>query len=384
MRIGMFTDTYTPQINGVVTSINSFVDELKKLGHDVFIFAPELKGSVEHPNVFYFKSFKYPPLPEHQLAYSLSGHFKTFKDLKLDIVHSHTPFSLGLLALFLAKQYRLPLVHTYHTLFAEYVHYVPTALGRKIGVWLSTNASRRYCHSCELTIVPSEAMRQELQKYGVTSEIDVIPTGVGAYFRENGDPQAILKKHHIPGNTDIIAYAGRLAKEKNIEFLLQMYKEILKVRKDILFAVIGDGPHRAQIEKLAAELGLLDKILFTGYIADKTELAGWYKAAKVFVFASLTETQGLVILEAMSAGTPVVAVDAMGIADIIRANVGGLASKADVSEFSLKLMRLLSNNELRQKKSGEASQLAQKLSMANLTGRLVANYQRLIDVATKV
>ncbi|MDR1997659.1 MAG: glycosyltransferase family 4 protein [Candidatus Margulisbacteria bacterium] len=384
MRIGMFTDTYTPQINGVVTSINSFRQELEKLGHEVFIFAPRLAGSVERENVFYFKSVKYPPLPEHQLAYSLSGHFKIFKDLRLDIIHSHTPFSLGILALFLAKQYRIPLVHTYHTLFAEYVHYVPTAIGKKIGVWLSTNASRTYCHNCELTIVPSEAMRQELQKYGVANEIDVIPTGVSDHFRDSGDPREIRRKYRVSPDTDIIAYAGRLAREKNIEFLLHMHKEILKVRENILLAVIGDGPHRPQIEKLAAELGLRDKVLFTGYVADKAELSGWYKAARAFVFASLTETQGLVILEAMSVGTPVVAIDAMGITDIIHDNTGGFASRADVSEFSLKLMQLLSDQTLWRQKSQEASCLAQKMNMLNMTSRLLANYQRLIDAATKV
>jgi glycosyltransferase involved in cell wall biosynthesis len=384
MRIGMFTDTYTPQINGVVTSINSFTEELQKAGHEVFIFAPRLKNSVDRSNVFYFKSFKYAPMPEHQIAYSLSGHLRTFKELKLDILHSHTPFSLGLLALFFAKQYHVPLVHTYHTLFMEYVHYVPTALGQKIGVWLSTNASRRYCHSCDLTIVPSEAMRQELQKYGITSEIDVIPTGVNEHFRTKGEPQTVRQKYNIAEDTDLIAYAGRIAQEKNIEFLLHMYKEILKVRTNIVFAIIGDGPHRPIIEKLAVELGVRDKIIFTGYISDKTELAGWYKAARAFVFSSLTETQGLVILEAMSAGTPVVAVDAMGISDIIHDNTGGFASRLDISEFALKLTELLSDKELHSRKSAEASRLAQKLSMVNMAGRLVNNYQRLIDVATQV
>jgi glycosyltransferase involved in cell wall biosynthesis len=384
MRIGMFTDTYTPQINGVVTSINSFTEELQKLGHEVFIFAPQIKDAVKKDNVFYFKSIKYAPLPEHNIAYSLSGHLQTFKDLQLDILHSHTPFSLGWLALYLAKQYRLPLVHTYHTLFIEYVHYVPTALGRQIGVWLSTNASRRYCHSCDLTIVPSEAMRLELQKYGVLSEIDVIPTGVNENFKESGVAQSVLQRHNIPAGTDLIAYAGRLAKEKNIEFLLHMYKEILKGRTNILFAIIGDGPHRPLLEKLATDLGLKDKIIFTGYISDKSELASWYKAVRVFVFSSLTETQGLVILEAMSVGTPVVAVDAMGISDIIHQNTGGLASGLDVSEFALKLTRLLSDKELYRQKSAEALQLARKLSMSNMTRRLLANYQRLIDVVTKV
>jgi glycosyltransferase involved in cell wall biosynthesis len=227
-------------------------------------------------------------------------------------------------------------------------------------------------------------MRLELQKYGVLNEIDVIPTGVNEHFQENGDAQNILRRHNIPAGIDIIAYAGRLAKEKNIEFLLQMYKEILKGRANILLAIIGDGPHRPFLEKLAADLDLQDKIIFTGYISDKAELASWYKAARVFVFSSLTETQGLVILEAMSVGTPVVAIDAMGISDIIHQNIGGLASGPDISEFALKLTQLLSDKELYRQKSAEALQLACKLSLSNMTHRLLSNYQRLIDVVTKV
>ena len=273
MRIGMFTDTYTPQINGVVTSITSFAEELQKLGHEVFVFAPRLQNSPEKDNVFYFKSIKYAPMPEHHLAYSLSGHLKTFKDLNLDILHSHTPFSLGWLALFFAKQYNIPLVHTYHTLFMEYVHYLPTALGQKIGVWLSTNASRRYCHSCDLTIVPSEAMRQELQKYGVSSEIDVIPTGVNELFQKSGDPQDVLRRYNIAPEVDIIAYAGRIAREKNIEFLLHVYREILKVRTNILFAIIGDGPYRPLIEKMAADLNFPLEIIKGPIVREPDGLA---------------------------------------------------------------------------------------------------------------
>jgi glycosyltransferase involved in cell wall biosynthesis len=378
----MFTDTFTPQINGVVTSIVSFVQELEAQGHDVYVFAPKLKESIPHPKVFHFKSLKYPMMPEHQFAYALGDHYQAIKDLQLDIIHSHTPFTMGLLALFLAKQHNIPLVHTYHTLFTEYVHYMP--FSKSLGVWLSQNASRKYCQSCELVVVPSEAMRKELQDYGITQEIDVIPTGVSSFFTEHGDGPAIRQRHNIPDNIDIITYAGRVAREKNIEFLLRSYREILKVRQHILFVIIGDGPHRPTIEHLAQDLGIKDKVLFTGYISDKEELASWYKASRAFVFASLTETQGLVILEAMSAGTPVVAVNAMGISDVISDNSGGLSSRADISEFSLKLMRLLSNEQMWQQKSAGARAKAEQLTMKNMAAKLAINYQRLIDVATKV
>lgn len=382
MRIGMFTDTYSPQINGVVTSINLYIAELEKMGHEVFVFAPHVKGAKKKKNVFYFKAFKYPMHQEHLLAYSLSGHWKKFKDIKLDIIHSHTPFSLGLLALFLAKQYKIPIVHTYHTLFTEYVHYVP--FGSIIGEWFSISASRKYCQKCDLVFVPSDSIRRELQRWGVTREIDVLPTGIDDNFKATIAAPAFKKIKKIDPQLDVLVYAGRLGREKNIEFLFRVYREVLKVRQHVLFVVIGDGPYRKHLEKYAKDLGIYNKMFFTGYVFDKKVLANWLHAARVFVFSSLSETQGLVVLEAMAVGTPVVAVGAMGVADIINDNLGGYASKPEVMEFSLKLMRILSSKTFREKKSKEAKKKAEQYRMVHLATKLVKNYQRLIDVATKV
>lgn len=382
MRIGMFTDTYSPQINGVVTSINLYIAELEKMGHEVFVFAPYVDGAKKKKNVFYFKAFKYPMHREHLLAYSLSGHWKKFKDIKLDIIHSHTPFSLGLLAIFLAKQYKIPIVHTYHTLFTEYVHYIP--FGNIIGEWFSISASRKYCQKCDLVFVPSDSIRRELQRWGVMQEIDVLPTGFDENFNSTVSAEAFKKKQKIPSDVDVILYAGRIGREKNIEFLLKVYREVLKVRQHVLFIVLGDGPHRKYLEKYAKDIGVYEKMRFTGYIHDKKLLANWLHAARVFVFSSTSETQGLVILEAMAVGTPVVAVDVMGVSDIIHDNIGGYASKQEVSEFSLKLMRILSSKTFRDKKSKEAKEKAEQYKMDHLAQKLVKNYQRLIDVATKV
>jgi len=379
MRIGMFTDTYTPQINGVVTSINSFTQELEKAGHQVFIFAPRLENSVEKENVFYFKSVKYPPMPEHQLAYSFSGHFRIFRDLKLDIIHSHTPFSLGWLALFLAKQYQIPLVHTYHTLFAEYVHYVPTAIGRRIGVWLSTNASRKYCHSCDLTIVPSEAMRQELQKYGVTNEIDVIPTGISDYFRSNGDPQSILAKHQIPQDIDVIAYAGRIAKEKNIEFLLRSFQKIAAQKPETRLMIVAFGPYQGVLQKLAQELGIADKVIFTGRV-ERTEVYNYLKAGDLFVCASKTETQGLVISEAKACGKPAVAINARGIAQMIENGVDGYLTPDDVEVFTQKVLAVLADPaELARLSAGADKNAKEKFLSSAVTKKLEALYNSLLS-----
>ncbi len=390
MRIAMFTDTYIPQINGVVTSINLFKNELEKFGHEVFVFAPKDKTlsakeekQLGKNNIFYFKSVKYPLAPEHQMAYSFSGHLKKFKDLKFDIIHSHTPFTLGMLALFLAKQYKIPMVHTYHTLFSEYLHYFPFT--KNINLWIVKNASKKYCKKCDLIICPSESMRRELQNYGVNQEIDIVPTGVADDFPKNiEDPNVFRRNKQIPEDIQVIVYAGRIAKEKNLEFLLKVYREVLKVREHILFVVLGDGDNKKNIEKMAADLKIDHKMKFTGYVSDKKELASWYSLADVFVFSSMTETQGLVVLEAMSVGTPVVAVNAMGVADIIADNLGGYASSPDIMEFALKLMRLLSSKEMRKLKGEEALAKAALLDMKHMANRMIVNYQRLIDVATKV
>ncbi|MFC1517176.1 glycosyltransferase family 4 protein [Candidatus Margulisiibacteriota bacterium] len=377
MRIAMFSDTYSPQINGVVTSINTFMHELRKKGHEVYIFGPQLKGVTEKDFEFRFQSAPYLFHSEHRLVYPYSRKLKQFKDLEIDVIHSHTPFSMGWLALRLAKKHKIPLVHTYHTLFTEYVHYLPV-VGEGIGQWMAKRLSKDYCNSCSLVITPSQAMQKELHTYGVKTAMEVIPTGIDITVKDKGDAEQARVRYGLPPGKPILLYAGRLGKEKNIDFLLRVFRKVLQKNEDASFVIAGDGPYRKNLEWLAKVLHLEKRVLFTGYL-DREDLASLYKAATVFIFASVTETQGLVVGEAMDTGTPVVAVNAMGIADVIEGDKGGLASTLDVNDFAKKTMKLLADRELYQKKAVEAVKVGENMCTTLMAEKLVAGYQSILN-----
>lgn len=380
MKIGMFTDTYLPQVNGVVTSIRTTVSKMEKLGHEVFIFAPSAKGDkkLKESNVYRFHSVPFLWHKEYRVVNPISKHLISLRKLKLDVIHSHTPFSLGLLALQQAKQKKIPLVHTYHTLFTQYVHYLP--FFQNLGVAMTKRSSRNYCNRCQLVITPSQAMADELISYGVKTSIQVIPTGVDMDLTQKGNAQLIREENHLPPEVEIVSYAGRLAKEKNLEFLIKVFHKISVERPQVHFLIIGDGPQKKYLKKFANQLGLANRITFTGYV-DKATLASWYKATDVFAFPSVTETQGLVVLEAMAMGKPVVAVNAMGVSDIIRENKGGFASGLHVEEFSSHVLRLLSDDTLRSRKAQEAKKQAEFYSATHMAENILNHYERLVDQA---
>ncbi|MBU0580268.1 MAG: glycosyltransferase family 4 protein, partial [Candidatus Margulisbacteria bacterium] len=379
MRIAMFSDTYTPQINGVVTSINTFMRELRAKGHEVYIFGPQLKGVTEKDFEFRFQSAPYLFHTEQRLVYPYSRKLKQFKDLGIDIIHSHTPFGMGWLALRMAKKYKLPLVHTYHTLFTEYVHYVPL-VGSGIMQWVAKRVSRDYCNGCNWVITPSEAMKKELETYGVKSEISVIPTGIDITMKEKGQAEAARERYGISPEQKILMYAGRLGKEKNIDFLLRSFRKVVQKNENCIFVIAGDGPYRKNLEWLTKALHLERKVFFTGYL-NKEDIASLYKAASLFIFASVTETQGLVIGEAMDMGTPVVAVNAMGIADVIEGDKGGLASSLDVHEFSEKILTLLNDENLYQQKAAETVKIGDEMCTEIMANKLIDGYEKIL--ATK-
>jgi len=373
----MFSDTYTPQINGVVTSINTFMSELRAKGHEVYIFGPQLKGVTEKDFEFRFQSAPYLFHSEHRVVYPYSRKLRQFKDLEIDVIHSHTPFSMGWLALRLAKKHNIPLVHTYHTLFTEYVHYVPI-VGKGVMQWVAKRIGRDYCNSCQWVLAPSEAIKKELRSYGVKTEISVIPTGIDVTMKEKGDAERARVRFGLPPEEKLLLYAGRLGQEKNIDFLLRAFKKVLQKDPKVNFAIAGDGPFRKNLEWLAKLLHIRKKIVFCGYLG-REDLAGVYKAADLFVFASVTETQGLVVAEAMDIGTPVVAVNAMGVADVISGDRGGLASSLDTNEFAEKILRLLEDKELYQQKAKDAVKVGEDMRSEHMVQKLLAGYTKILN-----
>lgn len=348
------------------------------MGHEVSIFAPGIRGKTpDVPNIYRFHSMPLLGNKELRVVNPISKHLISLLKLDFDIIHSHTPFPMGLLALTQASAKNIPVIHTYHTLFTQYVHYLP--MMENLGVSWAKRASKDYCNRCNAIITPSNAMKQELLSYGVKKPIEVIPTGIATNLIEKGNANLMRELNSIPPEVEIVSYVGRMAKEKNLEFLLRVFQKVAaQNKKPIQFMMIGDGPQRKHLQKLAHHLGIGAQVIFTGYV-DKSTLASWYKVSDVFAFASTTETQGLVVLEAMSMGTPVVAIDAMGVSDIIRENLGGFASSANEEEFSKHILRLLSDDALRARKAIEARKQAETYSSQHMAEKLLGLYQKAID-----
>jgi glycosyltransferase involved in cell wall biosynthesis len=373
MKIGMFTDTYSPQINGVVTVIKLLQRELANCGHEVFVFAPS------HPNykdkeirVYRFPSIKFAFQDEYRVAglYQRQA-FSVFPHL--DIVHSHDPFSMGFLAMWVSKRYNIPHLHHYHTLYTEYRHYIPRPIRPPAKV--AEKVSAAFCNLCSCVIAPSQKMKEELIRYGVSKPIFPLPFGIDKSEFEGEIKWDVRKELNISGS--LLLHTGRLGAEKNIKFLLRAFKQMTRQREMTLVITSG-GPQKEELEKHADQLGIKDKVVFTGYL-EREKLIDLYRQADLFVFASKTETQGIVLLESMAAGTPVVAIGKMGVLDIVKDKETGILVEEDEEEYAKAVLKLLEDPH-RLKLMGEKALLyAHSMSAQKCTEDLVKIYYRLVN-----
>ncbi|MDP2400684.1 MAG: glycosyltransferase, partial [Actinomycetota bacterium] len=315
MRIGFFTDTYTPQINGVVTSIRLFKRALEERGHEVYIFAPDHDHHEDSEVTIRFPSMPFLFQKEMRLALPLSIEaLRVLDRVDFDIIHSHDPFSIGLFGLNVARRHKVPYVHTYHTLYPEYVHYVwETRLTKRLAEVLS----REFCDACDTIVAPSTKVERYLRGWGVKRPIDVIATGIDVVRYSTPDVARVTglrERLALPGDERILLFMGRLGREKNVELLL---RALWHSRMDGLrLLIVGDGPHRAELEELAEELDVTSRVTFAGYLERDDAIAA-YHLSDAFGFGSTTETQGLVIGEALAAGLPVIAVDDPATCDFV-------------------------------------------------------------------
>lgn len=334
----MFTDTYIPQVNGVATSVSLYKRALEKLGHEVYVVAPI---GPQEDRIFALGGIHFKWEQNHVIPNSgrLLPLLNFVKQNRIEVIHSHAPFALGFRALTVQRQLQIPHVHTYHTLLVEYRHYIPKPLtpsARSVEEF-----SAWFCNMVNRVIAPTGKIRDELLRYGVNRPVDVIPTGIDVELFDSADEFDIRKRHEIDERSKILLFVGRLAKEKNIVFVIKTLKELLKRNYDTHLIIVGDGPERNSLERLVRELDIEPHVTFTGYMPRRV-LANYYRQADLFVFASESETQGLVVLESLAAGTPVVAVAKMGIADVLRDGQGALLIKeAVLSEFIEKVEQLL-------------------------------------------
>jgi len=382
MNIGIVTDTYQPRINGVVHSILTFTRELRRMGHRVIIFAPAFPGYQQNEeDIWRFPSHYTANNPEDRLSNPFRKEsrrlFRQLPELQLDIVHTHTPFSLGIAMLAWARKQKLPTVHTYHTLFETYVHHYVKMIPESIGRFLVHRGSRTFCNQHDQVITPSRVMAKVLRKYGITTPIKVIPTGIDLSVFKRKDGRRMRDKLGFFEKDPLLLTMGRVSGEKNIPFLFSVMENLREKHPRARLVVAGEGPGLKAAKAECMRRKLQDRVLFIGYVKGQ-DWVDLFAAADLHLLASVTETQGLVLTEAMAAGTPCVAVGAMGVREVMT-NGGGLVVPLKVEAFARAVSRLLQNKKLYREKKEEAKRAASKNSALLRTQQLLEVYQKVIN-----
>lgn len=312
MRIGLFTDTYFPQVSGVATSIRILKTELEKLGHTVFIFTTTDKdvNRYEDWQIIRIPSVPFFAFKDRRIAYrGFSTALEIARQYQLDIIHTQTEFSLGLLGVWIAKELRIPVVHTYHTQYEDYVRYI--AKGMVIRPSMVKYIVRGFMSDLDGVICPSEIVYDLLMKYKVKVEKRVIPTGIELAKFERPEITSeniadLRGKLGISNQETMLLSLSRVSYEKNIQAVLAALPAVLEENPDVKLVVAGDGPYLSNLKAQAKRLNITDAVIFTGMIAP-SETALYYKAADFFISASTSETQGLTYLESLASGTPIIA-----------------------------------------------------------------------------
>lgn len=382
LRVLMFSDVYFPRINGVSTSIETFRRDLHRHGVDVTLIAPDYKNQAATEKIHRVPAWQLPFDPEdrlmhwgklHRTAHGLSVH-------DFHVVHIQTPFAAHYAGYRFAKRHKLPVVTTYHTHFEEYFHHYLPVLPRP---WLKATArgiARGQCNGLDAVIVPSRAMRDTLTDYGIKAPLHILPTGIPTERFSGGDGDAFRARYGIPANRPVGLFVGRVAHEKNIGFLLEATQRIRQQRPDFLLMIAGEGPALSALQKQARQLAIDDQVRFIGYLDREHELPACYSAADVFVFASKTETQGLVLLEAMAAGVPVYALAEMGTKDILDPAVGArgaVIAEDNVDRFADGLVQLVQDRPRLQQLAAEARAWAEEWSAPQRARQLAELYRSL-------
>lgn len=375
LRIGLFCDTLSPQKNGVVTSCNAFADQLRTMGHQVFLFGPKLHGTTTRSPVYRFHCVPFPWLPEHKIVLPIPSGFRwsDIRKLNLDIVHIHTFFSAGWIGIAIARFLKIPMVFTYHTYYGEYTHYLPGP--SRVTYRLNQRYTRTVCNWFPVTIVPTRIIRDILVGYGVTSTIHVLPSGLQLPPAQH--PIDIYTAFKLPPDSTVLVTVSRLGKEKSIDEIIDAIAVVNRRHPtlDVHLLVIGDGPLRVDLAQRCRQLGIENRVRFLGYL-EHPMVMSIMAAASLFVFASKTETQGMVIIETMACGTPVVAVDALGVGEILENPNGGL--KVPEGQLAEGIIDLITDPTRYQAKKASTHQRAEDYNITRLTTQLVAIYRSML------
>jgi 1,2-diacylglycerol 3-alpha-glucosyltransferase len=383
MKIAIFTDTYIPQVNGVVTVVHDSARALAQMGHQVCIVCVANKIKTPNGDIPGVKIYRLPSLPfwgysGERFAVPLGRSVVQMIGFKPDIIHSHTSFSVGWEAVLCAKVLRIPLVGTHHTFYDHYLKHVKLDFPwvRKFS-WKFFAA---YFNRVQLLLSPSRALATELIAYGLKKPVEVIYNPIDTDFylpiKSISEKPKLKKKYGLSKIS--LVYMGRLSYEKSLDIVIEAFAKVLNTQADCKLMIIGDGPERANLEKLGKKLGIQKSLVFTGYLHGQ-DLLEAMQASDIFVTASKSENMPMSVLEAMSTGLPVIGADSRGIPEVVKQDVNGmLCEPDDIKDFSDKMSQLIRRDDLRKKFALASRELALDHSDLSYAKQLEAYYLKLL------
>ena len=375
----MFTNTYLPHVGGVARSVKTLEDGCRRFGHEVKVIAPEFDGAEPSDDVLRVPAIQNFNGSDFCVRLPMPNVIRDFiEDFGPDVIHSHHPFLLGDAALRESWKMQVPIVFTHHTLYERYTHYVPldSPALKRMAIQLATE----YCNLCDQVIAPSESIAKLLHDRAVITPIRSIPTGIDTAAFAAGDGQRFRRSTGIPADAKVIGHVGRLAREKNLLFLAEAVARRLKADPSAVFLVVGDGDAREEMLGILRKTVSEKQIHFPGKKTGQ-DLADAYAAMDWFAFASQTETQGIVLAEAMAVGKPVVALDGPGVREIVEDGGNGILLKADAraEEFASALELLMNDAAFSQACSVKARESAGQYDTDHCVGQMIACYEELIE-----
>ncbi len=378
MRVALFTNNYLPFRGGVTTAVETLRSGLEALDHRAWVFAPAAHPRVSDPPwVFRYPSIPAPTYPGFSLAVPFSRRlYRTASDLGPDVVHAQHPFLLGPAARRFARSHGRPLVFTYHTRYEKYAHYVP--LPERFVAALAVRLSCRFAASSDLVIAPSERIAVVLRQRGVSVPVAVVPTGVPLELFRPGDREAARRQLGLPLDAPLCLYVGRLDREKSVDRIIDAFGAIAGAVSGVRLSLVGQGSHESATRQRAEASPVRERIAFHGGLS-RDALPVFYRAADLFLFASETETQGLVLAEAHASGLPAVAVRASGVDEVVRDGETGLLTKPEPGELADAAIGLLLDRERREAMGRTArAAAARDFSAAQQVEVMVSHYARLL------
>jgi glycosyltransferase involved in cell wall biosynthesis len=377
MRILMLSDVCAPRVNGVATSIRTFRKSLADLGHESLLVAPDYPLPFDpDPGIVRVPSRPVPGDAEDRLMHwrEIVALEPRLVAMDFDVVHVHTPFVAHYAGVRFARRLGLPLVETYHTFFEEYAPLYFPAVPARLGRWAARRLTVSQCRQVDALVVPSPQMLERLAEYGISVRTEVLPTGIEPGEFQGGDGARFRRAHGIPVDRPVLVFISRIAHEKNIDFLLRMLARLRTYVPDVLLVIAGEGPALPHVREVVEQLGLGRHVLFVGYLERSGALLDCYRAGDAFVFASRTETQGLVLLEALALGVPVVSTAVMGTADVLRDAAGAVIAPDDEAGFAAVVVGVLGDAEARARLGRAGPADAARWSARALAERLAGVY----------